>query len=548
VPQVNFEQLSRSPRKYEDMVSVLLSRLYQTRRVDGTGGDGGRDCYFSDERGTDAYELKSFTGRMAQPQRRQVKRSMDRAMKKAPRTWTLVVPIDPTPQEQQWFDSLRAGVPAQLEWRGKTWLEEKLAQYPDITRYFSGAADEVVRLLSEVAREDALPDDAAALAEKLAGAVSRLNEIDPYYRFDYTVTGDATTVTAHPKYPDAPRDRPIRVSTILRFDASPASLEVRAAMEDFMLFGTRVIIPDANVAGLVIDAPGGLGGEFSGGELILDGTFQPTPEAASAVLLRIPPNPPVRHSVRLNVTSRSSGPAGGLRMIAQDSSSLLSLDQRFNLARHTYQAHLTYKYHDGVLPQDAVPVLRFCAALAVGEQMAFTDPHGNVFATGSGAFGPADWPEAYIRCAETLAEVQQLAGAFFPLPPSFTPEDHRDMYYARTLLRGEEVHAKWSGLVAPLTADLARSLLEQIQKHGEPFMFGLASEVTVEVAGGQVRLGWIFHATHSTRMANLDEVKAWYQAGAQEKINVRLEPAGNDDMTQRLMQGEPPAPETAGQS
>jgi hypothetical protein len=32
------------------------------------------------------------------------------------------------------------------------WLEEKLAQYPDITRYFSGADEEVVRLLGEIAR------------------------------------------------------------------------------------------------------------------------------------------------------------------------------------------------------------------------------------------------------------------------------------------------------------------------------------------------------------------------------------------------------------
>jgi hypothetical protein len=43
------------------MAPVLLYRLRQAHRV---GGDGGRDCYFSDENGTDFYELKSFTGRM----------------------------------------------------------------------------------------------------------------------------------------------------------------------------------------------------------------------------------------------------------------------------------------------------------------------------------------------------------------------------------------------------------------------------------------------------------------------------------------------------
>jgi hypothetical protein len=67
VPRVDFDRLS--PDQYEDMVSVLLSRLRQTRRVDGTGGDEGRDCYFPGEDGADAYELKSFTGRMT-PARR----------------------------------------------------------------------------------------------------------------------------------------------------------------------------------------------------------------------------------------------------------------------------------------------------------------------------------------------------------------------------------------------------------------------------------------------------------------------------------------------
>ena len=164
MPRVDFERLS--PDQYEDMVSVLLSRLRQTRRVDGTGGDEGRDCYFPGEDGTDAYELKSFTGRMTPARRRQVKRSLDRAMESRPRTWTLVVPIDPAPAEQRWFDSLGAGLPAQLEWLGKTWLEEQLARFPDIVRYFSGAADEVVRILTEISREDALPDDAAGLAQQ----------------------------------------------------------------------------------------------------------------------------------------------------------------------------------------------------------------------------------------------------------------------------------------------------------------------------------------------------------------------------------------------
>ena len=203
VPQVEFGRLA--PGQYEDMVSVLLSRVRQARRVDGSGGDEGRDCYFPDEQGTDAYELKSFTGRMAPPGASKSSGPWPGRWKTQPRTWTLVVPDRPDPGRANagstpWVPACRR----RLEWLGKTWLEEQLARFPDIIRYFSGAAEEVVRLLAEISREDALPEDAAGLAQQFAGQASRLNEIDPYYWFEFGIVGETVTVTAHPRYPDAP--------------------------------------------------------------------------------------------------------------------------------------------------------------------------------------------------------------------------------------------------------------------------------------------------------------------------------------------------------
>ena len=68
-------------QKFEEMVSVLLSRLYSdSQRIDGKGGDGGRDVQIvcpGDGSVIDAFELKSFTGRMGDVQRPQVKRSLN---------------------------------------------------------------------------------------------------------------------------------------------------------------------------------------------------------------------------------------------------------------------------------------------------------------------------------------------------------------------------------------------------------------------------------------------------------------------------------------
>jgi hypothetical protein len=140
-----------------------------------------------------------------------------------------------------------------------------------------------------------------------------------------------------------------------------------------------------------------------------------------------------------------------------------------------------------------------------------------------------------------LAEVQQLTGTAFPLPNAFTAEDQRDMHYVRAILRGEDVQAQWSGMIAPLAAPAVDNLLTQIDQHGEPFMFAAAVPETVQAAGGQLPIGMVLHIMHSTRIANLDEVQAWRRGDAKGSIKVQLEPAGTRDMTVRAAPGGAPA-------
>lgn len=218
------------PQGYEDMVSVLLSRLHPgAQRIDGKGGDGGRDVQIvhrQTDQITDAFELKSFTGRMTISRRRQVARSLQRAAALEPREWTLVVPIDPTPAEECWFRELGKEYSFPTRWAGKTWLDEKMSASPDIGRFFvEGASDEVVRLLRELREEQAVVTDVYNTVGRLRTLRERLNEIDPYYRYELS-TGETARadwpadvvlsvdfgdvrVDLYPKYSGASRDRPI---------------------------------------------------------------------------------------------------------------------------------------------------------------------------------------------------------------------------------------------------------------------------------------------------------------------------------------------------
>ena len=176
--------------KYEDMVSVLLSRLYpDARRIDGKGGDGGRDVQIADARDGSimgVFQLKGFTGRVGRSQRRQIERSLERAAELNPAKWTLVVPIDPNPTELKWFDGMRSKYGFPLDWCGKTWLDEKMAAYRDIHRYFlEGAKDEVYELLRELGNEEekARVVDVAGAAARMEKLHERLNQIDPHYLY-----------------------------------------------------------------------------------------------------------------------------------------------------------------------------------------------------------------------------------------------------------------------------------------------------------------------------------------------------------------------------
>jgi hypothetical protein len=122
-------------------------------------------------------------------------------------------------------------------------------EMPPYGRYFAGAAEEVVQILKNIAREDALPSDAAGVAMRMNGMVTRLNKIDPYYSFDFTIAEGRTVISCRPRYPDALRDRPISFSAQLKLDdATPPGL--RAAIDDFMLYGSPVQIPAENIGRL----------------------------------------------------------------------------------------------------------------------------------------------------------------------------------------------------------------------------------------------------------------------------------------------------------
>lgn len=120
--RIPWEKLAESPKTSESLMTLLMLRLRPgAQAVDGAGGDEGRDLYeYTPGNELILYEAKSFTGRMVAGRRSQVVDSLRSAARHQPDRWDLLVPIDPTPSEQRWFDSLRTEFPFVRSWRGRT--------------------------------------------------------------------------------------------------------------------------------------------------------------------------------------------------------------------------------------------------------------------------------------------------------------------------------------------------------------------------------------------------------------------------------------------
>ena len=262
-----------SPGVYEGMAAVLISRLHpEAQRIDGSGGDGGRDVQLPLPSGLEIFELKSFTGRMTAARRRQVEKSLKKAAKHSPRAWHLVVPINHSPAELTWFEKATKDYPFPCDWLGKDWLDGHMASHPELPRYYiEGSSDEIVVALRELNQEQAylvggLPD----AVERITTLTARLNELDPHYMFVFSASPiDGVKVTVLPRYPGAEKDRPIRINASFNFPDTAAGHVAAAAFSDTMAYGTPGTVAGEFVSNVAVEGISGLDSAFTTAQLEL---------------------------------------------------------------------------------------------------------------------------------------------------------------------------------------------------------------------------------------------------------------------------------------
>lgn len=468
--QIKWTEVCANPADFEKLVKLLLQRLYPRGEViDGRGGDGGREFQVHTDGRLEVYEAKSFTDRVRRRnpnRRRQVEDSLKSAARLQPDAWHLVVPIDHSPDEKDWFDGLRAGdYPFVDQWHGQTWLEERLALHPDLLRY--ATQNRLLEYVRQYKLEtEALSDGATTLLERYRALDRLANEVNLYWRPVVGRLPDGTPyASVQPKRDDAAEQAPITFRLGVKIPEGSEHDALREAWRTNLELGTSAKIPGEFVTEFSATGPPGLG--LPTGDRVPDLIeIVAVPETDISKLptqtLEVyePAGRQPIASLTFHPEHRTSG-ARGVRVTAYDEARTVELVT--DVRERTIILNLHAQEVGRITPAALQPSLRFARAIVPSNRLVLTVGHGErryrEQTLIEEAFLATPLDENLLEFVDDLAEIQRSAGTTFPLPDVFTREDALNARRMRRLLDGEPV--EW--LRGPLTVSIVPDRIEEFR-------------------------------------------------------------------------------------
>lgn len=521
---------------YEDMVSVLISWLYpNAQRIDGAGGDGGRDVQVPTDEGLVIYQLKSFTGRMTGSRQRQVEDSLETAKQHAPVKWHLVVPINHTPGELDWFQELDESCPFKCEWLGKTWLDRHMTEKTQIPRYFARQGwvthSEVWEMLR--AFNTRAPQVEAGIldvaADRMDQIVHQLNELDPFYVFGFNRRPDGSVeYSIIPRYRGAERDHP---PFTVSLSDTPEGQQAQRTLQDSHDYGTPAIVPRDSISELTLNVPAGFSTTLEGVELRLSSPARRLTDAVTIALQAITQSGDVQAQLPIFPEDPTTG-ARGARFPFRDKSGSLAGTVRYDAPTSRWNLNWSYTLPGEFSPLDLLPTAKFIAALDHDTPIGLV-VNGEVLPPESpGTLRYGDTGDAYrfAHLIEHLANLQTKTGIFFDVHTGLTAEEIDVTVLASRLLNGERVETTWEELVLdvvpggrqPVSAALGDRLIHNIS---------VGSHMSVVVQGNTLPVGQVFRVCESARVERWESDE---DSGAAGTSKLYLVPAENNISTMFL--------------
>ena len=483
------------------------------------------------------YQLKSFTGRMTPNRRRQVKDSLQRAGQHEPVRWFLVVPIDHTPGELEWFEDLVEECEFECRWLGRTWLDREMAERPAIVRYYAHGErytfEEFCDLLASIGSGPPLGQEGviSAVVDRVRVMVRKVNDADPHYDFGLDLRPDGNVrVSVRPKYLGAERDRPL-VRVRFDFPDTPEGEQARRALEESVSYGTRAVMGPEFISELSLDVLTGLGSDLENYEVVLGSPAPHLVGEVKMVLRAIDDQGTALAQLPLEADQASIG-ARGIRIMLRDKSGWLTATATFNISDLSLKLDWNFSIPQEYSPHDILPAAKFVSALERGARVEVLFKGDTIGPEQPGPMRPANTGEATQSAGflEHLANVQIKTGIFFDVTEGLTPEETDDIETASRLLNGEELTRTWDEVTIDITPDgrdAFRTALQGRSTHN----LQLGSDLNINIQGVTIPIGRVVQAMESARVL---EWETSADAAANETTKVTLVPAETNTLTMAL--------------
>lgn len=518
---------------FERLVTVLVHRRHpRAQRLRASRGDEGIDIL--DPITPDAeeiYQVKSFAGALTSTRRNQIEKSFRRVVEARGariRHWYLVMPMNPSPQGDEFFRELTKNAAFMCTWLGEAFLDSLASDYPEVIDYYlnngkarlEGQLSDLSTILGlqQKMNSPEEPIRPAEIKDLLSGLLNAVDKADPHFRYEFQSAAHAptreellskkgavvnvsswdgersTTISVYLKYDAALEDRPIPID--FKVICIPGS-SVASDLQEFLNYGLPVDLPLGTITDLRINLPGGLGvdGIAASGRL---GHVAVGKTESTFLKLRLHDSTDaVLSELIIQLSEGSVGRRGGTAMTGKDLSGVVSVQLKSMPPGASTRASTgSTKIDLGVLELFDKPVntvrgaIKFLNDLQVGNSLSFASfPSDQYF--GPKMIIPADFTtmgdfDDLLALVDDLVLLQERVPWKILLPESLPTETANEVSLFARLLRGERVIRTWTEAAIHITPEG----IERIEtEFASPCTLMIESEMALNLPGGKVPLG-----------------------------------------------------------
>ena len=530
----------------ERVMSILLFQERDTAwRRRPSHGDAGLDVGEPKPDGYHIFQIKGFTGSMTPSRRRQVSESLQRVLDD-PRldrpvtVWSLVVPMDPTSEEEAWFGQLTAHAPFPCDWKGQLFWDSEAAKHANVIDYWlrDGKArlEGSVRDLQHLLAQPGTPLRAADVTGKLEELRTAINRDDPHYRYEFSTSGTAPRVRQEPglvmsravqlgdggwlsidvfaRYPQATEDAPIGGSMQIRIpaDTSQAGLgSLQADVQAFLDFGRGLELPEGTIQDLVVRAPAGLAGEAPSGSAVLGPAYLTDFHPQDNRFQVVDPTGMVIAETTVHMTAATRGPRGGVELAGVDGGGAFDVGIQLlhteDEERRRTRLRVSGRDFVGVPVRHLLPGLRVMEALCAPHELLWRPEFGPVI-LGRIPMPPEpviQLPTGYLRLVEAMSLIQEHTSIPIVMPEELASEEVRDILITARLLRDGVLNSTWTTGTLVLRPEAPDDALDEIGPDGALIIGG--DEWVVTVGQVTVPLGPCYRVFFHPRIAEVHQLE-----------------------------------------